>query len=101
MSTRGRREESDIDFLDVVLKSVAPDKGLYCPDYNVLGFTKGQLERLQGLSWVDLILRVQEKHIHPDLIRPQQLREVIKQSYESFADPAKPIQVVKLQGQSK
>ena len=103
ISTRRSNSETDfqpqkIDFLDVILKSVAPDGGLYCPEYRIEPFTKSQLKRISDLSWVDLILRVQERLIDPRVITPQTLRQIIQKAYESFADPNNPVQSKKLSG---
>ncbi|XP_063711024.1 threonine synthase-like 1 isoform X2 [Symsagittifera roscoffensis] len=89
-------EPSNLSFLDVILESVASDGGLYCPNVKFTPFSESHLERLADLPWVDLITRVQERLIDPLAVSPQNLKNIIGQAYQSFADPANPIKIQKL-----
>ena len=91
-------EPSNLSFLDVILESVASDGGLYCPNVKFTPFSESHLERLADLPWVDLITRVQERLIDPLAVSPQNLKNIIGQAYQSFADPANPIKIQKLTG---
>ena len=100
-STRQTDHQSsdESQFLDVILKSVSADGGLYCPTSDPIPFDLGQLKRLETLPWNELVLAVQEKLIHPSQVKPQRLMEIIQESFQSFHNPSCPIPVIKFKGE--
>lgn len=95
-STRGFNLEGST-FNDVLLQGLAPDGGLVVPRAAVPVFTLGQLDRLIELSYPERVLRVLERWIPCNEIRPRRLREMIHAAYggavfqEAAVCPVRPL----------
>nr|KAG5706000.1 hypothetical protein BaRGS_028109 [Batillaria attramentaria] len=92
ISSRGGADDiprAYVSFLDVVLKGLAPDGGLYLRGSGRPRFTPGELKRLLDLDFRERSLRVLERWIHPLDLRPQEIRSFLYKSYKRnlFASP--------------
>lgn len=78
-----------VSFLDVVLKGLAPDGGLYLRAGHRPHFTLGELRRLMELDFRERSLRILERWIHPLDLSPQEIRDFLYRSFKHklFACP--------------
>ena len=77
-STRGGVKGAS--FEEVVLGGLAPDKGLYVPEF-VPTFSPAELERLRPMSFPDLAFEIMRKFIDPSEISSENLRRLVDASY--------------------
>ena len=80
ISTRG--QATPINFKEAVLTGLATDGGLYLPEV-LPKLSLEEIRNLNGLSYVDLSLRIMRKFIGPEL-PDTTLRDIIQGSYGSF-----------------
>lgn len=62
-STRSHGQASS--FMDITIQGLAPDRGLYVSNADIPTMTKGQWQRLVGLSYTECALRILEQWISP------------------------------------
>ena len=82
-------------FNDIVIEGLAKDGGLFIPTSPIPKFSLNQWTRFVGLTYQDLALRILEKWIHPNDIKPEKLRQMISLAYsvDSFSsDDVVPVQ---------
>jgi threonine synthase len=83
-STRGAGEL--LSFEDILLQGLAPDGGLYVPS-EMPHFSPAELVRLSQMKYHDLAYEIISPFVG-DALPPQQLRQIIDESYASFAHKA-------------
>ena len=77
-STRGGVKGAS--FEEVVMGGLAPDKGLYVPEF-VPTFSPAELERLRPMSFPDLAFEIMRKFVDPSEISSENLRRLVDASY--------------------
>ena len=75
-----------LNFEDVLLTGLAVDGGLYLPE-KWPKFSKNDLNRLAGLSYVDLAVEIIQPYVGNDISKSD-LADLIKESYQGFLHPA-------------
>jgi threonine synthase len=83
-STRGC--DNYLGFEDAVFQGLAPDGGLYIPEF-IPEFEESQLQSMVNLSFVDLAFRIYRRFISSKEIPDQDLLYLCKKSFETFSDP--------------
>ena len=80
VSTRG--QATSISFKEAVLTGLATDGGLYIPE-TCPKFSEVEIRDFNGLSYMDLALRIMRKFIGPEL-SDTNLSDIVQSSYSSF-----------------
>ncbi len=81
-----RQNSPDLNFEEVVLQGLAVDGGLYVPEF-FPRFSDAEIEDMAKLNYHDLVLKVISPFIG-DEIPTQDLKEIIKKSYQGFSHAA-------------
>jgi threonine synthase len=84
ISTRGQSPE--LSFENVVMAGLAPDGGLYVPK-TVPTYSHDEWKSLQGLSYVDLALRIITPFVGND-VSETDLKKLLSESYAGFRHEA-------------
>lgn len=86
ISTRADKEGKTLAFDDVLLAGLARDGGLYLPE-SWPQFSRDDIRSMQGLSYVELCLRVTQTFLG-DTIAQDDMREIATKAYGSFSHKA-------------
>ena len=86
VSTRAEDGAEALAFDDVLLAGLARDGGLYLPE-SWPQFSREDIKAMQGLSYVDLCLRVTEPFLG-DTISRDDMRAIATKAYETFSHKA-------------
>ncbi|CAF3335270.1 unnamed protein product [Rotaria sp. Silwood1] len=88
-STRSGYPKKNKQFLDVVQQGLAPDGGLFVTrSFNRLSL--GELQRLIGLSYPEIALRIMER-FSLGTLHPSHLRSLLWQAYSTFNEQVLPV----------
>ncbi|MET0155714.1 MAG: threonine synthase [Rickettsiales bacterium] len=85
-STRSQNSENLVDFRRAALAGLAPDGGLYFPTH-MPEWTREDFLALRGKPYADVAFAVMRPFIG-DAVPEDELRSMVRQSYESFAHSA-------------
>ncbi|KAH9160488.1 tryptophan synthase beta subunit-like PLP-dependent enzyme [Lactarius sanguifluus] len=83
-STRGG--DDLLSFEEAVLTGLAPDGGLYIPEY-IPSLPQNWQEDWKSYSFVDLSVAVLSLYISPDELSKDELRALVNKSYSTFRHP--------------
>ncbi len=86
ISTRQNSESLSLGFEDILLQGLAPDGGLYVPEF-LPKFSPSQMKEMAKLSYPDLVYKI----IHPFVggeIPDADLKNIISKSYQTFSHKA-------------
>lgn len=80
-STRGN--DQSVNFVDVLLKGLANDGGLFVPD-NFPRFSEEEILEMQSLKYFELVYTVTKEFVEPEIPNIDYL-EICKKSYQYFS----------------
>lgn len=80
-STRGK--QTGLKFEEVVLGGLATDGGLFIPE-TIPQFSLDDIEKLRGLSFIDLAYEIISKFVGPEDIPSSTLKDIIRKSFSVF-----------------